>query len=176
MKSIYLYLLGLSTSLILAIIISNALDGLYINRVFLSTAASIILVPIALTYFGKITNHRTTLEVRILVSISSTLSVLTFLILVPLQVDRSFSVWMLNKINEEKQQKIDVKTLKVSAADFFNPNSGEISRRINEQIKIGNLSLTKQDKVKLSNRGNLFVRFHKEIAKIFNLNRKYAGN
>jgi len=174
-KSIQRYLIGIATSLILAMIISNAFDGLYINRVILSTTVSAILVPIALKFFGKVVNHKTSFEVRFLTSISSTLSVSIFLILIPLQVDRSFSVWMLNTINQEKQQKINVELLKDAAADFFDPNSGEIRRRIDEQVKIGNLKITKNEEVKLSNRGSLFVRFHKDMARIFNLNKKYAG-
>jgi hypothetical protein len=82
---------------------------------------------------------------------------------------------MLNTINQEKQQKINVELLKDAAADFFDPNSGEIRRRIDEQVKIGNLKITKNEEVKLSNRGSLFVRFHKDMARIFNLNKKYAG-
>lgn len=134
-----------------------------------------LLIPIALKYFEEITRSKSTFEVRLLSSISSVLSVSVFLILVPLQVDRSFSVWMLNKISQQNPQKFYVDELKNEAARYFSPNNGEINRRINEQVQIGNLEITSAKEIKLSNRGSLFVRFHKVVARIFNLNKKYSG-
>ena len=92
---------------------------------------------------------------------------------VPINIDRSFSVWMLNQIANEKTG-LTESDLKKNAAYFFSENSGEISRRISEQTDLGNLSLEK-NRFTLTQRGNLVWKMNKLIGSLYGLNEKYSS-
>jgi len=98
----------------------------------------------------------------------ATLFLLTF---GPLNVDRSFSVWMLRNVAE--QEKITTPSLTKQASDFFNPSSGEIERRVNEQLNLGNISVD-DGTVQLTARGEILVRINEAMARFFGLNPNYA--
>jgi len=98
----------------------------------------------------------------------TTLFMLTF---GPLNVDRSFSVWMLRNVAEQEQ--ITTQSLTEQASDFFDPSSGEIERRVNEQLNLGNISVD-DDTVELTTRGEILVRVNEAMARFFGLNPNYA--
>lgn len=106
------------------------------------------------------------------ISLSSTIS-FSFLTLVPLNIDRSFSVWMLNEISKNEHL-YSLKQIEEKAQNFFTPSNGEIGRRVNEQIRLGNIKVL-DDKLLLSRRGESQTKFHRLIRFIFALNKKYAG-
>jgi hypothetical protein len=92
---------------------------------------------------------------------------------VPLNVDRSFSVWMINKVATDPKMS-DFTTLEENAAQFFSPENGEIKRRLNEQIELGNIKVT-NNRVELTPSGERVWKSNRFLALIFNLNRNYAG-
>lgn len=92
---------------------------------------------------------------------------------VPINIDRSFSVWMLNQIANEDTS-LTESDLKKNAANFFSENSGEISRRISEQTDLGNLSLEK-NRFSLTRRGTIIWRLNKLIGSLYGLNEKYSS-
>ena len=98
----------------------------------------------------------------------ATLFLLTF---GPLNVDRSFSVWMLRNVSE--QDGIPTPALKEQSSTFFNPSSGEIERRIDEQRNLGNVQI-QDDVVQLTSRGAILVRVNELMARFFGLNPNYA--
>ena len=98
----------------------------------------------------------------------ATLFLLTF---GPLNVDRSFSVWMLRNVAEQEQ--VPTASLKEQASDFFNPTSGEIERRVNEQLTLGNVSL-EDGTIELTSRGRILVVTNELMARFFGLNPNYA--
>jgi hypothetical protein len=112
-------------------------------------------------------------ENSILYSLISSLIIFSFLATVPLNLDRSFSVWMLNQ-NIESERSLSIQELEVNASEFFSPSGGEIRRRIKEQISLGNLIVI-QDKVELTDRGKFTWKMNRLISDFFGLNKKYTG-
>lgn len=108
-----------------------------------------------------------------LLSFTTALMIFTFLATVPLNLDRSFSVWMLNQTFESEGQ-LSVKELEKEASQFFAPSGGEIKRRINEQISLGNLEVI-NSQVELTIRGKLTWKINRIISEFFGLNEKYTG-
>lgn len=107
----------------------------------------------------------------LIVSLATVIS-FAFLAILPLNVDRSFSVWTLNQMDRlEKPQSRN--ELILEGAEFFSPSYGEISRRIDEQIRLKNIEET-GGKLQLSERGKMQVKFHRALQKIFGLNIKYT--
>ena len=111
--------------------------------------------------------------IRFITTLLTSLILFSFLSTLPLNIDRSFSVWTLNQISNlpSEQTRTSLSTL---AEDFFRKDSGEVSRRIDEQIKLGNL-IEESSNIKLTSRGRFQVQFHRLIAQIFGLNSKYTG-
>ena len=93
----------------------------------------------------------------------ATLFLLTF---GPLNVDRSFSVWMLRNVSE--QDGIPTPALKEQASTFFNPSSGEIERRIDEQRNLGNVQI-QDDVVQLTSRGAILVRVNELMLSLIHI-------
>lgn len=89
----------------------------------------------------------------------------------PLNVDRSFSVWMLRNVAEQEQ--IATPSLTKQASDFFNPSSGEIERRVNEQLNLGTITVD-DGTVELTTRGEILVLVNEAMARFFGLNPNYA--
>lgn len=106
-------------------------------------------------------------------SLTTALIIFSFLATVPLNLDRSFSVWMLNKTIESERAP-SIEELENKASQFFAPSGGEIKRRINEQILLGNLKVL-QNQVELTDRGKITWRINRLISDFFGLNKKYTG-
>ena len=104
-----------------------------------------------------------------------TLSLVVFLFLfaVPLNVDRSISVWLLAKTNE--RQELSEVQLQNEAVYFFENSDHEVQRRVNEQIQLRNLELNDSNNYQITNQGKFLLQFFRIIAKVFNLNEKYAN-
>jgi hypothetical protein len=104
----------------------------------------------------------------------ATLLTFSFLSAVPLNVDRSFSVWTINHMyNFDKP--IDKSDLLKKGENFFTVGNGEISRRLDEQVRLGNV-IEHKDKVELTKRGKLQAKLHTFIRKFFGLNMKYTSD
>jgi hypothetical protein len=104
------------------------------------------------------------------------LSTLLFLTAIPLNVDRSFSVWMLNQMskNEMSGTYMTKSQLAEVLAKFMEPTGGEAQRRIFEQLSLGNIEHRK-DGYSLTHKGKLQVLVHRLVSQIFGTNTKYAG-
>ena len=113
-----------------------------------------------------------------LIALSSGLLVFSFLGTIPINLDRSFSVWILNSVDEATnigQKSLNVVALKNSTSQYFSPNSAEVSRRLDEQIGLGNLKLENNGSVSLTTKGDSLLQISRIIARIFSLNPKYTG-
>jgi len=123
---------------------------------------------------GLISDSDRSLVKIISVLVVSLTTVVTFAILaiLPLNVDRSFSVWALNEMEliGKPQLRDD---LILESAKFFSPNSGEISRRIDEQIRLRNIEI-QDGMLQLSARGKLQVEIHRVLRHIFGLKMNYT--
>jgi hypothetical protein len=120
-------------------------------------------------------SERDSLLIKVIsVLLVSVTTILTFAILavLPLNVDRSFSVWALNEM-ERYGKPQSREELVLESSKFFSPNSGEISRRIDEQIRLKNIEVV-GEKLRLSERGRLQVKMHRLLRKIFALEINYT--
>jgi hypothetical protein len=99
--------------------------------------------------------------------------VFAFLFIVPTNVDRSISVWLLAKTYN--QQVISKNELSKYAVAFFADTPTEIDRRVSEQISIGNLVEDKDGEYELSFRGQKTVEAFRLLATFFHLNKKYSN-
>jgi hypothetical protein len=109
-----------------------------------------------------------------LLTLVSSLATFSMLATIPLNVDRSFTVWMLNQIDLEPELNTHLK-VENKAEMFFQAESGEIARRINEQVFLENLKYERGVLI-LTPRGKLQVKFHRLISEIFGLSEKYTSN
>jgi hypothetical protein len=111
--------------------------------------------------------------ILVLFMIMSSLFSFSFHSTVPLNVDRSFSVWMINKIATDPEMR-NFSTLEENASKFFSPEKGEIKRRLNEQISLGNLEVV-DNRVELTSSGHRVWKSNRFLASLFGLNKNYAG-
>lgn len=114
--------------------------------------------------------------VDVLINLLSTVLLFNFLTLVPLNVDRSFSVWMIGSLDSQairSGEGIKIVDLKKRTSQYFSPNSGEVQRRIDEQVNLGNFKIVR-GKIYLTNRGRIQAKLDKILTRIFALNKKYS--
>ena len=112
-------------------------------------------------------------KILILSSCISLLISFSFLTTIPLNVDRSFSVWMINYVSHSEEEITPTK-LQVDAYVFFAPEKGEIQRRIEEQIRLGNMEVN-SGKIQLTTSGKRLAKINKLIRQVFALNYKYTS-
>jgi hypothetical protein len=165
-------LFGFTTAALL-----NRLVDFFFLCVFAGAFASCVLVLVLEFRIRKkdFNSESESFLVKIIsVLVVSLTTVITFatLAILPLNVDRSFSVWTLNEMELiGKPQPRD--ELILESTKFFSPNSGEISRRVDEQIKLGNIEV-EDGMLQLSARGKLQVEIHRVLRQIFALELNYT--
>lgn len=110
-----------------------------------------------------------------LVVISALLS-FSFLSTVPLTIDRSYSVWILKHAFESNasNQDLSVKTLTTESLNFFSESNGQLSRRIDEQVRLGNIISRESGEIKITWKGNILAQVNDLMGKIFGLEPKYS--
>ena len=110
---------------------------------------------------------------RIVSSLLAMFVTFSFLATVPINVDRSFSVWLLAGLESTRDSTFSVTDAELLASEYFSPGSGEISRRIQEQLKIGNLEL-REGNLAISGQGEILVSLFRATTIFFNLNPRYT--
>jgi len=110
--------------------------------------------------------------IRILGALFTAAFVLFLLSFGPLNIDRSFSVWMLRQV-AISEYPLTVSQTQQLAGAFFGQGSDEIARRIVEQQRLGNLHV-ENDVVTLTSSGKRVVFLNEWLSRIFGLNPKYA--
>ncbi len=102
-------------------------------------------------------------------------SQLFFLSLVPLTIDRSFSVWLLAQVEAEPKGYVTLGELSKKSEIYFIGDGEEIERRYREQLRIGTLESLDNDKIALSSYGIMQVKLNRFIRIVFGLNPKYTN-
>jgi hypothetical protein len=166
---------GFVCGLILAAIMNRTI-GFFFYCTFIGSIFSGFVAAVILTgnkKGNKLRSLRLQRDIVLTIILTILLS-FSFLATVPLNVDRSFSVWLLNQMsnNQTSLTRVD---LEVKAQDFFNAQNGEISRRVDEQIKLGTIKKVSQD-LRLTKRGIIQIEIHRLVAKFFGLTPKYTEN
>lgn len=100
---------------------------------------------------------------------------LLFLTTLPLNIDRSFSVWMLRQVEIQDSSTLPMHedALQEGLSEFFAPNSGELNRRLGEQLSLGTIQ-REGDGFHLTPRGKAITKFNTFISWAFDLNPRYA--
>ena len=155
----------------------NRITDTFLNAALLSIAVLFCLTAVAVFFwvrnvYGK--DMVGTIRSALIFSTLASLTAFSLLTTVPLNVDRSFSVWMLSTQTPGLgSSPAQISDLKSSLSEFFAEDSGEISRRVNEQLALGNIVLG-EDGVNLSSRGEFLVQSLRGISRFYGLNRKYT--
>lgn len=153
----------------------NSYISLFFYVCFISALITFIFAFFSFKFGGRfpLATIKYSNEVTFLYSSLVSLIVFCFLSTVPLNVDRSFSVWMLNQTATSAED-YSTQNLENLASDFFAPSGAEIKRRINEQISIGNMK-RRDGKILLTEKGEFTWRLFRLISDFFGLNKKYSG-
>jgi hypothetical protein len=80
---------------------------------------------------------------------------------------------MINKIATDPKMR-DFSALESNASKFFSPKNGEIQRRLDEQIALGNVKII-NNQVELTSSGQRIWKLNRFLARLLNLNKNYAG-
>ena len=87
-----------------------------------------------------------------------------FLVLLPVTVDRSVSVYLLSTIERRQMNPAE---LQRAFIDGYVVKMGAIDRRIDEQRKSGNIIVSPDGKVRLTPQGKRFMSFSRLVARVF---------
>ncbi len=109
----------------------------------------------------------------------TTISVLisySFLFTIPLTVDRSYSVWMLKEVAQANASGLgkEKKNLLEESSVFFDESNGQLSRRVDEQVRIGNIKIVNLEEIEITTKGKLWAIFNKYVGIIFGLEPRYS--
>jgi hypothetical protein len=158
----------------LAALANHLLDFFFIS-IFVALALGAFTVP---WLFWILLNGQPR-QTRVFVSALSTLTVLSLsfslLATIPLNIDRSFSVWTLANLDARTSPgggSVHVGDLVQDFEEFFSPSGIQLQRRLEEQQALGNISI-RGSYVELSPRGKALVRIFAAVGRTFNLHEQY---
>ena len=98
-----------------------------------------------------------------------------FLVLLPVTVDRSVSVYLLSTIEQREDSGVTSAQLQKSFVDGYVVRMGAIDRRIDEQRKSGNVTVDAGGKVHLTRQGERFMSFSRLIARLFGTDPRFVS-
>jgi hypothetical protein len=98
-----------------------------------------------------------------------------FLVLLPVTVDRSISVYLLATIDSQQQGGIAAKELEHAFVDGYVVKMGTVDRRIDEQRRSGNISITPDGRVHLTDQGRRFMAFGRLVTRLFGTDPRFVS-
>ena len=98
-----------------------------------------------------------------------------FLVLLPVTVDRSVSVYLLSTIEQRQDPGVTSAQLQRFFVDGYVVRMGAIDRRIDEQRKSGNVTVDADGKVHLTKQGERFMSFSRVIARLFGTDPRFVN-
>ncbi|HEX5257689.1 MAG TPA: hypothetical protein VFW35_02780 [Sphingomicrobium sp.] len=98
-----------------------------------------------------------------------------FLVLLPVTVDRSISVYLLSTIERQQQKGVDAPGLERSFVADYVTGMGAIDRRLDEQKRSGNVTVGSDGKVRLTPQGRRFMALSRVIARLFGADPRIVG-
>jgi hypothetical protein len=102
-----------------------------------------------------------------------------FLVLLPVTVDRSISVYLLSTIEREQAEGIDGPALQRAFVDGYVVRMDAVGRRIDEQRTTGNVTVAPDGKIHLTSQGRRFMALSRTVARVFGTDPRFvegAGN
>ena len=97
-----------------------------------------------------------------------------FLVLLPVTVDRSVTVYLLSTIDRDQDAGIDANGLQRAFIDGYVVKMGAIDRRIDEQRTSGNINVAPDGKVRLTGQGRRFMALSRAIARVFGTDPRFV--
>ena len=98
-----------------------------------------------------------------------------FLVLLPVTVDRSVSVYLLSTIEQHQKTGMKPAALQSAFVDGYVVKMGAIDRRIDEQKRSGNVTVSEDGKVRLTPQGQRFMNLSRLIARLFHTDPRFVG-
>jgi len=98
---------------------------------------------------------------------------LCFLVLVPVTIDRSISVFLLARI-EGRSGTLDAQALDALFRREYLGDMAQIDRRVAEQAKSGNIRVGRDGTIVITPQGRIFLRFSRVIAKGFGTDPRFV--
>lgn len=98
-----------------------------------------------------------------------------FLVLLPVTVDRSVTVYLLSTIEQRQQSGLSSSQLQRAFVDDYVVKMGAIDRRIDEQRRSGNIVVTPQGKIQLTAQGKRFMDLSRLVARVFKTDPRFVG-
>ncbi|MES2137856.1 MAG: hypothetical protein V4502_12455 [Pseudomonadota bacterium] len=131
-------------------------------------AAAIVFVAFALLFRGRDPSL-----VIASAAVSFSLNV-CFLVLLPVTVDRSVTVYLLSTIDRQDDRGINPAALEQAFIKGYVVDMHAIGRRIDEQRRSGNISVGSDGKVRLTDQGRRFMRFSRMVARLFGTDPRFV--
>jgi predicted membrane protein len=140
---------------------------LYFFRLFIyATLAGVLLLA------GFIALCRFNVELIISGVIISILMVFFFVSIFLAVVDRSYSVFSLNYLEKHRENSFTIKDIEKNFIDNYVIGLDSIDRRIDEQLRIGNIEKVKDGYYKISKKGVRLMKLFRFIEEIFPVEEK----
>jgi len=98
-----------------------------------------------------------------------------FLVLLPVTVDRSVSVYLLSTIEQRQDAGMTPDELQRAFVDGYVVKMGAIDRRIDEQRTSGNITVDASGKVRLTRQGEHFMAFSRIVARLFGTDPRFVS-
>jgi hypothetical protein len=97
-----------------------------------------------------------------------------FLVLLPVTVDRSISVYLLSTIEREQAEGIDGPALQRAFVDGYVVRMDAVGRRIDEQRTTGNVTVAPDGKIHLTSQGRRFMALSRTVARVFGTDPRFV--
>lgn len=99
---------------------------------------------------------------------------LSFLVVVPVTLDRSVSVFLLGVMNPRSDEIFTAPRLETVFSDVYVRKYGAMQRRIDEQVVTGNIAAS-GDGFEITPAGQRFIQVSTWIANLFHLNTRFVA-
>ena len=176
-KLILLYVLGVPSGFILYLLgfkigLFSAEDIIFYRGLKILIATLFIqwaMFSLVIFYFGK---SNINIANALAVTMASFAINVTFLVIIPVTLDRSVSVFMLGYMNKVEHP-IKRDELLSALQRIYIEKYEAVDRRVDEQIKSGNLILDERGDIVLTSRGKSFISASKKIANLLDIDKKF---
>jgi hypothetical protein len=99
-----------------------------------------------------------------------------FLVLLPVTVDRSVTVYLLSTIERQQDAGIAPPKLERAFVEGYVVKMGAVDRRIDEQRRSGNITVGSDGKVRLTKQGERFMAVSRLVARLFGTDPRFTGS
>jgi hypothetical protein len=149
----------------------SSITILFYRGVALAAIAAVITGAVAV-WIGRGSKHG---SVAIAASAVSLAFNICFLVLLPVTIDRSISVYLLATIERQPQSGINSTDLERAFVGDYVVKMGAIDRRIDEQRRSGNITMSPDGKVQLTDQGRRFMAFSRVVGRLFGTDPRFVS-